>query len=111
MKFQVSFLIQAFLVIFSCRIECERLNIKLAGVQQQFNILYNSTIPGGGGCDLINSNNVPKSMKCLILCQITECKSINFDSNHNKCTIYGSKPNLIQYDKLENMAVIYALGK
>lgn len=111
MKFQASFFILVWLAIYSCRIECERLNIKLAGLQQQFNILYNLKTPGDGGCDLIKSSNVPKSMKCLILCQITECKSIKFDSTHNKCTIYSSRPNLIQYEKLENMSVIYVLGK
>ena len=63
-----------------------------------YNISYNSS-----SCNLLNSSTVSNDLKCLMLCQMTICKSLIFDGTTNTCTLNGSQPGLIEYDNLTNL--------
>ena len=68
-----------------------------------YNISYNSS------CNLLNSSTVSNDLKCLMLCQMTTCKSLIFDSTTNTCILNGSQPGLIEYDNLTNLNIVYNL--
>ena len=69
-----------------------------------YNISYNSS------CNLLNSSTVSNNIKCLMLCQMTVCKSLIFDSATNRCILNGSQPGLIKYANLTNLNLVYNLG-
>ena len=70
-----------------------------------YNISYNSS------CNLLNSSTVSNNIKCLMLCQMTTCKSLIFDGTINRCILNGSQPGLIKYDNLTNLNIVYNLGR
>ena len=70
----------------------------------EYNISYNSD------CNLLNSSTVSNNIKCLMLCQMTVCKSLIFDSAINRCILNGSQPGLIKYDNLTNLNIVYNLN-
>ena len=72
----------------------------------EFNISYNSS-----SCNLLNSSTVSNDLKCLMLCQMTTCKSLIFDGTINRCILNGSQPGLIKYDNLTNLNIVYNLGR
>ena len=69
-----------------------------------YNISYNSS------CNLLNSSTVSNNIKCLMLCQMTTCKYLIYDSTTNKCILNGSQPGLIKYANLTNLNIVYNLG-
>ena len=69
-----------------------------------YNISYNSS------CNLLNSSTVSNSIKCLMLCQMTTCKYLIYDSTTNRCILNGSQPGLIKYANLTNLNIVYNLG-
>lgn len=72
----------------------------------QYNISYNSS----SSCNVIESSNVSNSVKCLMLCQMTTCMSLQFDASTNNCTLVGSNPSFIKYDSVAGLNLIYNLG-
>ena len=71
-----------------------------------YNISYNSS-----SCNLLNSSTVSNDLKCLMLCQMTVCKFLIYDSTTNTCILNGSQPGLIKYVNLTNLNIVYNLGK
>ena len=69
-----------------------------------YNISYNSS------CNLLNSSTVSNNIKCLMLCQMTTCKYLIYDSITNRCILNGSQPGLIKYANLTNLNIVYNLG-
>ena len=69
-----------------------------------YNISYNSS------CNLLNSSTVSNNIKCLMLCQMTTCKYLIYDSTTNRCILNGSQPGLIKYANLTNLNIVYNLG-
>ena len=84
---------------------CENSNLVLNINNGEFNISYNSS-----SCNLLNSSVVSNNIKCLILCQMTVCKSLLYDGTTNRCILNGSQPELIKYDNLTNLNIAYNLG-
>lgn len=82
--------------------------IRINGGQYSFTYNLNDTTTS---CNLLESPNVQNNIKCLILCQQTGCQTLQFDASTNNCTIVGAKPNLIQYETLQNITLTYILGK
>lgn len=72
-----------------------------------YNVKYNSSNPN---CDLLKSSFVSNSIKCLILCQSTLCKSLTYSNWTKTCILNGSSPDLILYDSLPNLDIKYNLG-
>lgn len=70
----------------------------------------NYSIKYDSSCDLLNSTNVDNGIKCVLLCQTTQCKSLSYDSWSSTCVLNGSNPNLINYDQLPDLSIIYFLG-
>ena len=71
-----------------------------------YNISYNSS-----SCNLLNSSVVSNNIKCLMLCQMTVCKSLIYDGTTNRCILNGSQPGLIKYANLTDLNIVYNLGK
>lgn len=103
----INFQVLIFLIFLYYWVDGQQLNIKLSN-GKKFSLLYNSS--SATECDSIKSSKIDNNVKCLILCQMTECKSIGYDARTNKCTIHGSRPELIRYDKLDNISLVYVLG-
>ena len=72
----------------------------------QFNISYYSN----SSCDPIASSNVGNNIKCLMLCQMTNCKFLLFDGSSSNCTLFGSNPSLITYGSVSGLNLNYILG-
>jgi len=85
----------------------QNLNIELNS--NQYNIGYNLSA-SNSSCNLLVSSNTPNDIKCLILCQMTLCKSLYFNVSTNSCTLNGSEPQLIKYDTLPGLNIEYILG-
>ena len=83
---------------------CENSNLVLNINNGEFNISYNSS-----SCNLLNSSVVSNNIKCLMLCQMTVCKSLLFDEATNRCILNGSQPGLIEYANLTNLNLVYNL--
>ena len=84
--------------------------------QQTFNINQNEfafSYNINSSCNLLNSSssNVHNSLKCLIMCQQTQCESLLFDDSTNQCSLTGARPSLIQYETLPNLSLNYVLSK
>ena len=93
--------IGSFLISYSI---CQSLTLNINNVV--YNISYNSS-----SCNLLNSPTVSNNIKCLMLCQMTICKSLIFDVTTNRCILNGSQPGLIKYDNLTNLNIVYNLGR
>lgn len=76
------------------------------GTGPQQTIEYNNTVD----CNIIQSQNVSESVRCLALCQSTLCKSLQFDASTKSCTLFGSDPSLIEFDSLIGLNISYVLG-
>ena len=96
-----SIFIGSFLISYSI---CQSLTLNINN--GTYNISYNSS-----SCNLLNSSTVSNDLKCLMLCQMTTCKSLIFDSTTNTCILNGSQPGLIKYDNLTNLNIVYNLGR
>ena len=81
---------------------CDNLILNING--GAYNISYNSS------CNLLNSSTVSNNIKCLMLCQMTTCKYLIYDSTTNRCILNGSQPGLIKYANLTNLNIVYNLG-
>ena len=74
------------------------------------NGLYNISYDLNSSCDLLASSAVPKDLKCLMLCQMTTCKSLQFNASSNSCILVGSNPSLIKYETFAGINLTYILG-
>lgn len=92
------------LIASNCVFAKSSLNININS--GQFNISYDLN----SSCDLIGSESVPSNLKCLMLCQMTTCKSLQFDVSSNNCTLIGSNPSLIKYDSVSGLNLTYILS-
>lgn len=60
--------------------------IKINSAQK---ITYNDS------ASLLLSQNIEGSLKCLIACQMIECKQVKFDKISSKCDLYFGKLDLL----------------
>lgn len=82
-------------------------NITAKFNSNQYNILYDSS---NTSCNELQSMNVEAGVKCMMLCQQTQCKSVRYEKWSNICYLNGSNPHLIEYETLPGIDIKYFLG-
>jgi len=103
-KFSIKSVFLILIIVSNCVYAKSSLNININS--GQFNISYDLN----SSCDLIGSSTVPSNLKCLMLCQMTTCKSLQFDVSSNNCTLIDSNPSLIKYDSVSGLNLTYILS-
>lgn len=105
-KVSFFFAVTTFLLLLFWTKNTRQLNLV---VNSLTNITYESD--GNNTCNLLTSQNVSASIKCLILCQKILCQSLEFDAATNNCSLFYGRPELIEYDSLPGISLNYVLSK
>ena len=79
-------------------------NIIINGAQ---NISYSQS---SKTCNVLLQTNVSASLRCLMLCQSVQCKQVNFISYNSTCMLFESNPQLVKYDSLPSLSIVYNLS-
>lgn len=74
-------------------------------INSGLNVTYND-VPT---VNILSSNNVSKTAKCLLACEIINCNSIGFANN--TCTLYDGNPDRLNTSLVTNLQINFIYGK